>query len=76
MAGARKRVYQHLHTGGRDNSKEGTEHGSLSPGQITPGGKQLNQMAPALHVVGTSPEDGGQYDENFAHRNGEGEKDS
>ena len=75
MAGARKKVYQDLNTGGKNNSHDGTGHGSLSPKHVAPGGHQLNQMAPDLHIVGNSPEDAGDYDENFGHKGGEGEKD-
>lgn len=68
MAGARKRVYQTFHTSGRGD----TGHGSESPKSM--GDEGLNQTAPGLHMVDRCPPNEHEFDENFAHRTGEGEK--
>jgi hypothetical protein len=68
MAGARKKVYDTFHTGGRGNVDHGGETGGVGP-------HIPNQMTPGHHPVPRHPEDAGQFDENFAHKTGEGEKD-
>jgi hypothetical protein len=69
MAGAKKKTYQTFHTSGRGQ----TGHLSETPGDIGP--EELNQAAPGLHMVDRVPSTAGNYDENFAHKTNESEKD-